>query len=295
MFTNPITDQARGPKPTRRSTLSPRTAPGPSLRGARRFATITALATAAVIGASAGPAVAGTVPARTPGLLGVTPYSSPWASGYAAVPMPGGATAFTHIEDTYTLPALNCTTTPNASVQFRTGIDGISDGTIERVGVSATCADGQPVYTAWYQMIPADPHPIPKFSPPAGDVMHASIIASSGTYVLSLTDVTHPLLHFSVTKSCPACHDSSAQVTVGPEGPGSFGVVKPGKLGWRPADFGAVAFHNIAVTDSAGVNGGLENPGWNTDELIQPIVPHPYTVAGPLPAPYTAFTDTWHP
>jgi hypothetical protein len=229
-------------------------------------------------------------------LLGVTPYSSPWASGYAAVPMPGGAPAFTYIQDTYTLPAVSCATTPNASVQFRTGLDGISDSTIERVGVSATCNGGQPVYTAWYQMIPAEPNPIPRFSPTAGDVMQASVtVPSPGKYLLSLVDLTHPALHFTVTRSCAACHDSSAQVTAGPEGPGSFGIVKPGKPGWPPAGFGAVVFHNIVVTDSAGVSGGLENPDWGTDVLIQPIVPHPYTVAGPLPSPYTAFTDTWHP
>jgi hypothetical protein len=262
-----------------------------------KFGTIMALAgaAAAVIGLSAGPAAASTATARTSDLLGVTPFTSAWASGYAAVTTPGRATAFTHIQDTYTLPAINCAKTPNASAQFRTGLDGITDGTIERVGVSATCSGGQPaVYTAWYQMVPADPAPIPMFSAKANNVIQASItVPSPGKYVLSLVD-PEAGQGFKVPTSCATCEDSSAQVTAGPEGPGSFGVVPPGLLGWPPADFGAVHFHNIVVTDSAGVSGGLENPDWNTDRLIQPAVPPPYTVAGPLPSPYTAFTDTWH-
>ena len=259
----------------------------------RSFAAITAVAAAAVLGVSAGPAAASTVTARAPGIPGA-PYISSWASGYAAVPLPGGGPAFTHIQDTYTLPPVNCGITPNASAQFRTGLDGLKNNTIERVGVSATCAAG--AFTgdvAWYQMIPADPHPVLMFGLKPGDVLHASVtVGPPGAYTLSLVDLTSGQ-SFTVTRSCTTCQDSSAQVTAGPEGPGKYGV-PPGVLGWPPADFGAVHFQHIAVTDSAGVSGGLVNPHWNTDTLIQPSIPHPYTVAGPLPSPYTAFTDTWH-
>jgi len=83
-------------------------------------------------------------------------------------------------------------------------------------------------------------------------------------------------------------------VTAGPEGPGGFGV-PPGVVGEPPADFGTVHFRSIIVTDNAGVSGGLVNPNWNTDKLIQPSALNPRTVAGPLPSPYTAFADTWVP
>jgi hypothetical protein len=268
--------------------------PGRSSHGTK-FGTITAFAAAAaaVIGVFAGPAAASTVTAAAPGIPEV-PITSAWASGYAAVPMPGGAPSFTHIQDTYTIPTLNCAKTPNAVAEFRTGLDGISDGTIERVGVSATCSGGQPKGdVAWYQMIPANPHPILVFAAKAGDVMHASItVGPPGAYTLSLVDLTSGH-SFAVPTSCTTCLNSSAQVTVGPPGPGSMGG-PPGGAGTPPADFGTVRFHDIIVTDSVGISGGLANPHWNTDRLIQPSIPHPYTVAGPLSAPYTAFTDTWH-
>ena len=261
----------------------------------RRFARLTAIAgaAAAVVGLSAGSAMASTVKAAAPGMLGGI-YVSPWASGYAAVAKPGGPPAFSHIEDTYTLPKVNCTKTPNALAQFRTGLDGLNDSTIERVGVSALCINAAPaVYFAWFQMIPADPHPVVMFSPPdAGDVMHASItVVPPGAYTLSLADLSTGQ-NFTVHTSCPMCLNSSAQVTAGPEGPGTYGV-PPGAVGEPPADFGTVHFHSIIVTDSAGHTGGLVNANWNTDKLVQPSALNPRTVAGPLPSPYAAFADAW--
>jgi hypothetical protein len=86
---------------------------------------------------------------------------------------------------------------------------------------------------------------------------------------------------FTVNKSCPNCLNSSAQVTAG------------SPTGKAPADFTSVHFTGIVVTDGAGVSGGLANPAWLTDKLTQLGSPH--TVAGALPAPYSAFTDTWTP
>jgi hypothetical protein len=253
-----------------------------------KFAIMTALAAAAVAALSAIPAAAST--ARAPGIAPA--LTSGWASGYAAVPKTAGAKAFTHIQDTYTLPTLDCTTTPNAVAQFRTGLDGISDNTIERVGVSATCSGGAfKGDVAWYQMIPANPHPIITFHPSPGDVIHASITVDAGVYTLSLQDLTSKA-GFTVTPTCNTCHNSSAQVTAGSPGPGAMGG-PPGGAGTPPADFGAVRFSDITVIDTAGASGGLAGPLWNTDTLVQPGSPH--TTAGPLPAPHTAFTDTWTP
>jgi hypothetical protein len=257
-----------------------------------KFTTMTAIAAAAAAAAamSAGPAAASTAAPAAPAIL-AGPFASPWASGYAAVTMTGGASAFTRILDTYTIPTLNCAKTPNAVAEFRTGMDGITDGTIERVGVSASCSDGAPNGdTAWYQMIPADPKPVPMFSPRAGDVIHASItVPTPGTYELSLADLTRPALKFTVTQKCATCQSSSAEVTAGPQGPG---------VPWYPpADFGAVHFNGIVVTDSAGVSGGLANPDWSTDRLAQPTTPAPYTAAGLLssagPPLHSLFADVW--
>ena len=233
-------------------------------------------AAAAVVAFAPGLAAASPV---TPGLPGIT-IVSPIASGYAAVPKPGGSPDFTHVQSAYQVPAVNCAMTPNGIAQTRAGLDGIGDDTVERVGISEACKNGAPSYTAWYQMFPAMGSPALTFHPSPGDNVMASVTVAGGAYTLSIQDLTSGM-SFTVNKSCPGCLNSSAQVTAGSP---------PGKA---PADFTSVHFTGIVVTDGAGVSGGLVNPAWHTDKLIQPGSPH--TVAGALPAPYSAFTDTWAP
>ena len=83
--------------------------------------------------------------------------TSSWASGYAAVPKPAGPRAFTHIQDSFTIPRVNCAVAPNAVAQFRTGIDGISDDTIEHVGVSAICSGPAAAVAVRRQVAVLDP------------------------------------------------------------------------------------------------------------------------------------------
>jgi len=231
---------------------------------------------------------AATVAVMSPGLASASPGGpavpgitlvSPIASGYAAVPKPGGAD-FIHVQSTYVVPQVNCTMTPNGVAQTRAGLDGISDNTVERVGISEACKNGAASYTAWYQMFPAMGSPAPTFHPSPGDKVTASVTADAGIYTLSVHDLTSGK-SFTVTKACASCLNSSAEVTAGSP---------PGK---PPADFNVVHFAGIAVTDGGGVSGGLANPAWNTVTLTQSGSPH--TVAGPLPSPYTAFADTWAP
>lgn len=224
------------------------------------------------------PALAFASPA-TPGLPGIT-IVSPIASGYAAVPEPGGSPDFTHVQSAYQVPMVNCAITPNGIAQTRDGLDGIGDDTVERVGISEACKNGAPSYTAWYQMFPVMGSPALTFHPSPGDDVTASVTAVGGAFTLSIHDLTSGM-GFTVNKSCPNCLKSSAQVTAGSP---------PGKA---PADFTVVHFTGIVVTDGAGVTGGLTNPAWHTEKLTQPGSPH--TVAGALPAPYSAFADTWAP
>lgn len=232
-------------------------------------------ATAAVVALSPGLASASTAAPAVPGITLVSPI----ASGYAAVPKPGGSD-FIHVQSAYLVPKVNCQTTPNGVAQIRAGLDGISDNTVERVGISEACKNGTASYTAWYQMFPAMGSPAPTFHPSPGDSVTASVTADGGTYTLSIHDLTSGM-SFTVNKSCPNCHNSSAEVTAG------------SPAGKTPADFSIVHFAGISVTSGGGVTGGLANPAWNTIKLAQPGSPH--TVAGALPAPYSAFADTWAP
>jgi hypothetical protein len=210
--------------------------------------------------------------------------NSATASGYAAVAKKGGATAFSRVQDAFTIPGANCASAPNSTAQMRAGLDGVRSATVERVGINITCKNGGTAsYTAWYQLYPAAP--VTEFVPKPGDTLNSSVSYASGTYTLSMQDVTSGE-GFTVTKLCPTtCKNASAQVTAGSP---------KGKV---PANFTAVNFHVIIVTDSAGVSGGLADANWNTTTFVQGGSPH--TVAGPLlssgPPPQSAFQDTWAP
>jgi len=93
-------------------------------------------------------------------------------------------------------------------------------------------------------MYPAPP--VIEFSPKPGDTLNYSVTFAKGVYTLSIQDPTSGE-SFSVNKLCAAtCSNNSAQVTAGPA------------AGVSPANFIAVNFAVIIVTDNAGVSGGLK-------------------------------------
>jgi hypothetical protein len=237
-----------------------------------------------VVGVSAGSAAASPV---TSGAPTITQLKSPTASGYAAVPGPTGAPqTFTHVQVSFTVPTVTCPAPANGGVaQQRAGLDGISDGTIERVGIGESCQSGAAPYNAWYQMYPAGAHVL--FHPSPGDNVHLSVTFAGGVYTFTVADLTTGKTYSATATCATVCNNSSAQVTAGSPAPA------PPPL----PDFGTVHFSDIVVTDSAGTSGGLANPNWDTVKLIQ--TGHPRSVAGPLTTssaplpPHSAFADHW--
>lgn len=249
----------------------------------RRLGTLTASVAAAVVlaGVSAGSAMASPVTSRASGGPRTT-VSSPIASGYAAVPQSGGATAFSRVQDSFTVPTATCAAAPNGIASMRAGLGGVTSSTVERVGINETCGSGgTPTYAAFYQLAPAAP--VIEFVPKPGDNLTSSVSYAAGAFTLSMRDLTSGE-SFTVTKLCTStCPTTSAQVTAGSP---------PGAV---PANFAAVNFGAIIVTDNAGVSGGLANANWGTTTFTQTGSPH--TVAGPLKTstspPESAFQDTW--
>jgi hypothetical protein len=250
-----------------------------------KFGRLAAVAGAAVVvlGGSAGSAAASPAASARPAF---PILNSPIASGYAAVPMTNGAKSFTHVQVSFTVPGVVCPVPATGGVaQQRAGLDGISDDTLERVGISESCQAGAAPYTAWYQMYPAMAQGSVLFDPSPGDKVNLSVNFSGGLYTFTVVDVTTAKT-YSATATCSSvCHNSSAQVTAG------------SPAGIPPADFGTVHFTGIVVTDSAGQIGGLASPDWNTVKLVQ--TGSPRTVAGPLTTssapPASAFADHWKP
>lgn len=236
----------------------------------------------ALAGVCAGPALASPVTSQVL-TRPETSSPSPITSGYAAVPPSGSSMTFTHVQVAFTVPTVNCTSVPNGTAQMRAGLDGVGNATVERVGLSETCTNGAASYSTWYQMYPAAA--VTEFTPKPGDALNYNVTFASGAYTLSIKDVTSGE-SFTVTRLCAdTCQNASAQVMAGT--PAS---------GVAPANFTAVNYSTIIVTNSAGVSGGLSNAAWNTVTFTQTGSPN--TVAGPLSTssspPQSAFQDTWN-
>jgi Peptidase A4 family len=219
-------------------------------------------------------------------------YSGNW-SGYIALPKSGKAKAFRYVQADFTVPSVNCGTTPTAFNYQWVGLDGDTNGTVEQDGIGGYCVSGSPTYFAWSEMYPAGI--VEQFFLNPGDAVGATVYYNSTTaqYTLALTDFTSGQT-FSVNEACAAtCSNSSAEVITEGYPSGAYGGT---------ADFGAVHFDSIWVTDSTGTRGELTHTNWNTDESIaqgatSDVTTEPaalYAASVPSSPLLSAFEDQWY-
>jgi hypothetical protein len=109
--------------------------------------------------------------------------SSPWG-GYVAT-----GSGFRSIVGSWVEPAVTCTSKNNLFAPW-VGIDGYGSETVEQTGAQVSCSTGQPVYSAWYEMYPANPvylnDPVA-----AGDSFTGTVTTTgNGSYKITLTDNT---------------------------------------------------------------------------------------------------------
>ncbi len=195
-----------------------------------------------------------------------TVHSVNW-SGYAAT---RGGKSFSLVRATFFVPYLNCAVAPGTYSGHWVGFDGFygKSDSVEQDGIEADCvgtAGKTARYRAWYEMFPS-PETVSSIKVNSGDSITASVSYSPATrkFRMTVTDNTNRS-HFSVTKACAAhisCPRTSAQVIS--EAPAnSEGQLLP------MADYGAVAFANIAITGGAGQRGGLVSRRWRTTKIVQ--------------------------
>ncbi|WP_194894550.1 G1 family glutamic endopeptidase [Catenulispora pinisilvae] len=96
---------------------------------------------------------------------------------------------FTSISGSWTEPQVTCNTSNDLYAPW-VGIDGYGSESVEQTGVQTDCSSGSPVYSAWYEMYPAQPvywnDPVS-----AGDSFTGSVADSGGgNYTITLTDNT---------------------------------------------------------------------------------------------------------
>lgn len=214
-------------------------------------------------------------------------YSSD-SSGYAATPKSGRASAFRYVTASFTVPSLTCPApggSYNGDLQMIALTPGISQFGYED-GINSLCEPGGSVlYQGWYDT----PTGGGSIDVNPGDAITAFVYyqATTGTYTLNLTDTTTGQ-GFNVTPQGPIQNNVAEVVTVG-EGNVNDGM----------ADFAAVHFDTIRVTDSVGQHGGLTNANWNTNEVIAlgpssgQIEAQPGLLYRASPPAQSAFETTW--
>jgi Peptidase A4 family len=227
----------------------------------------------------------------TPGAsnTGSTVFSGNWA-GYAALPQHSSG-QFRFVEATFTVPSVNCTTTPNSFSVHWVGLDGeqINSPTVEQDGVESDCSGSTPVYSAWWETFPGNTVQT-VFNLNAGDAVTASVFfnSASGThhnmYNIVLTDVTSGQ-SFNLWKPCGAssCKNNSAEIIS--EAPSSGSILPL-------ADYGIESFVNVKITDKSKQKGGIRSSDWNHVKIIQANTTDTLATPSSLYGSH-AFSNTW--
>jgi hypothetical protein len=227
-------------------------------------------------------------PASSPSTL----HSPNW-SGYVAVAC--GTCKFRYVTASWQVPAVNCAASPLpvAQADAWVGLDGLGTSTVEQVGTTSACTDGVPSYYAWYQMYPAQP--VVAYGPGrlsydvnAGDAVTASVYYNVATGQWQLVLYDHGTgMTVAASQPCPVsagCGNLSAEVIT--EAPNAGANVPL-------ADFGAMTFTGIALTNRNGTHGSMASgPLWTVHpvDLISgtDLLASPGPVCGG-----TSFTDSW--
>ncbi|MGA3147852.1 MAG: G1 family glutamic endopeptidase, partial [Acidimicrobiales bacterium] len=165
---------------------------------------------------------------------GVTSRSTNW-SGYIAA-----GSRFTSVAGQWKVPTVRPAAGQEASATW-IGIDGVTDRSLIQTGTAQDTSSAGTSYFAWAEVLPYAPQDLGPVSP--GDEMRASIVNSSGTWTISISDETE-----DVGASGQVAYDGEASSAEWvEEAPTSSltGQVLP------LADFGSVRFTDVAYGASA--------------------------------------------
>jgi hypothetical protein len=231
---------------------------------------------------------------RLPGAstTGKTLHSGNWA-GYISLPQHASG-KFRYVAATFTVPSVNCTTTPDSYSVHWVGLDGFNSGTVEQDGVESDCDGSTPAYSAWWETYPGNTIQT-VFDVNAGDAVTASVYFDTGSgthhnkYNLVLTDVTSGQ-HFNLWESCASgstCENNSAEVIS--EAPSSSGTILP------LADYGIESFVNVKVHDKSDQKGGISSSNWDHAKIIQTsTTTHDRLAAPGVLFGSNAFSNAWN-
>jgi hypothetical protein len=215
------------------------------------------------------------------------------SAGYA---VSRARTRFRLVRATFFVPFLNCRLSKGAFSAHWVGLGGFVGGSnsVEQIGIEADCSTaGRSRYFAWFAMYPRK-RATSQIRIKGGDSVTASIFfdAAHKKFALSLTDNTTGG-HFLVRRTCPrgqTCPARSAEVisSAPASGTGAHLKIKP------LADYGAVSFSGVAVTDLSGQRGSLRSAHWDAARILETQQDSPFSlIARPTQIHADAFASYW--
>jgi hypothetical protein len=192
-------------------------------------------------------------PAPAP-LVHAAQSSTNWA-GYA---VSGGS--FTDVKGSWVQPAVSCPRLATGYAAFWVGLGGFTgNGGLEQIGTESDCRGGRPVYTAWYELLPAGSVGIP-MTVSAGDTISAEVGVNGSAVTLAVTDVTTGAT-FS-TSQTPSTLDTSSAEWIAEAPAQCLGGLAGRCLGLPLANFGTVQFSGSSTT-AGGHVGTISDASWS--------------------------------
>jgi len=214
--------------------------------------------------------------------------SSNW-SGYAVT-----GTSFTHALGSWTVPTVNCTTTPNTYSSFWVGIDGWTSDSVEQTGTDSDCSGKNPSYYAWYEFYPQPSFLISSVAIKPGDQISASVTYNGTEFKVTLTDETTGKTFSKSAKVSAAKRTSAEWIAEAPCCTNSGGILPL-------SDFGKVSFgedytdvNDTSYASDSSVTGPISDFGSAVNESV--MVSSGGTkeaVPGKLSTDGSSFKVTW--
>ncbi len=222
-------------------------------------------------------------------------------AGYIAVQKSGGSVTEWHdVQATFTVPAVNCSVTPN-SMAYHYVVLGPRQKGSQAAGIVEGCSGGSPFYygSYWYSEYfdgtingPNGPNNVLSINP--GDTVRASVNSNTGTGA----DV------FLIADKTTGTYYETDYTGDGQQADlvyNSAGVLSYGNINSQgTADFSSVSFSNAEVAQNAAGGGPkpLSDPArWKliADKQIGPVTGTSDIVPGPISSTSSgsSFTNTW--
>jgi len=189
--------------------------------------------------------------------------SSNWA-GYAVAPSARGASAFSSVSGSWTVPAATCSAGGETYSAAWVGLGGFrkSSQTLEQIGTAADCArSGSAVYSAWYELVPAAPVTL-NLKVHVGDEIAASVTVKGHGVTLRIRDLRTGATATQTRRVSKVDASSAEWIIEAPSVCVATNICRTLTL----TDFGSIGFSGLSAT-AGGHIGSIEDPLWSVTEL----------------------------